>query len=239
MIKDLTAAIEEYTARDAQLTTEIATLKASIAKNKKALEEAAAVRAKDLADFNQNEKDMIASIGSLKGAVITLGKQNPGSALVQRETLAQVSTVIKRTMKSQPSLVRDAVKPHQRRHLMELLDRPSSLLQQPTGATSYNSQSGEIFGMLKQMKETFETNLETSKKEEATSAKAYEELKAAKSAELKAATEKQTSSEIELGDTKENNARAKQDLENTQDALEVDTEFLANLKKQCATVDKD
>merc|ERR1719207_184216 len=114
-----------------------------------------------------------------------------------------------------------------------------SLLQQPmdaSGATSYNSQSGEIFGMLKQMKETFETNLDTSKTQEAASVKAFGELKAA---ELKAATEKQTQAEIELGTTKESNARAKEDLENTEDALAADTDFLANLKKQCATIDND
>merc|ERR1719428_1351672 len=210
----------------------------------KALEEAAQVRAKQLAEFNQDEKDMIQSIGSLKGAVTSLSKHNP-SALLQRDAVVEVSKAIRQTMETQPSLVEDAVKPHQRRRLAELLEHPDtmlSLLQQPmdaSGATSYNSQSGEIFGMLKQMKETFETNLDTSKTQEAASVKAFGELQAAKTAELKAATEKQTSSEIELGDTKENNARAKQDLENTEDALAADTEFLANLKKQCATINKD
>merc|ERR1719487_2506530 len=71
-IADLTAAIEEYTAKDKQLTTDIGATKAALAKNKKALDEASAVRAKELAEFNANEKDMIASIGSLKGAVVTL-----------------------------------------------------------------------------------------------------------------------------------------------------------------------
>jgi len=243
-IADLTAAIEEYTSRDGQLTTQIATLKSAIAKGNKALEEAAQVRAKQLAEFNQDEKDMIQSIGSLKGAVTSLSKHNP-SALLQRDAVVEVSKAIRQTMKTQPSLVKDAVKPHQRRRLAELLERPDtmlSLLQQPmdaSGATSYNSQSGEIFGMLKQMKETFETNLDTSKTQEAASVKAFGELQAAKTAELKAATEKQTQAEIELGTTKESNARAKEDLENTEDALAADTDFLANLKKQCATIDND
>merc|ERR550537_1638202 len=89
LISDLTAAIEEYTAKDKQLTTDIANLETEIAANKKALDEAAGVRAKELAEFNQDEKDMIASIGSLKGAVVTLGKHNSASALVQREALMQ------------------------------------------------------------------------------------------------------------------------------------------------------
>ena len=40
--------------------------------------------------------------------------------------------------------------------------------------------SGAIFGILKQMKETFETNLSSSQKEEMQSQSAYEDLKAAK-----------------------------------------------------------
>merc|ERR1719390_350870 len=57
---------------------------------------------------------------------------------------------------------------------------------EPTFKQSYAPQSGEIFGILRQMKETFETNLSNSQKEEAESQKAYEELKAAKEEEIKA-----------------------------------------------------
>ena len=52
---------------------------------------------------------MFATIGSLKDAMITLGKQNSGSSLKRRETLAQVSNVIRRMMERQPSLVTRAV----------------------------------------------------------------------------------------------------------------------------------
>ena len=42
---------------------------------------------------------------------------------------------------------------------------------EPTFKQSYAPQSGAIFGILKQMKETFETNLENSQKEEMQSPK--------------------------------------------------------------------
>ena len=42
---------------------------------------------------------------------------------------------------------------------------------EPTFKQSYAPQSGAIFGILKQMKETFETNLESSQKEEMQSPK--------------------------------------------------------------------
>ena len=47
-----------------------------------------------------------------------------------------------------------------------------------------DDESGEIFGILKQMKETFEANLSESQKEEIANQKAYEDPKAAKEAEI-------------------------------------------------------
>ena len=55
---------------------------------------------------------------------------------------------------------------------------------EPTFKQSYAPQSGEIFGILEQMKETFESNLSASQKKEAESQKAYEHLKAAKEEEM-------------------------------------------------------
>ena len=43
---------------------------------------------------------------------------------------------------------------------------------EPTFKQSYAPQSGQIFGILKQMKETFETNLSNSQKEEMEAQKA-------------------------------------------------------------------
>jgi hypothetical protein len=141
------------------------------------------------------------------------------------------------------------VAPHKRHLLVEVLKRPDgmlsllkepvSLLQQPVAASSYSSQSGEIFGMLKQMKETFESNLEGSRTSEATSAKAFAELKAAKQEEIKAMKDKAFNKQQDLGKCKEDNAAAKGDLENTEKALAADTAFLADLQEKCAVTDSD
>ena len=60
-----------------------------------------------------------------------------------------------------------------------------SLRLTPTFKQSYAPQSGEIFGILEQMKETFESNLSAAQKKEAESQKAYERLKAAKDEECR------------------------------------------------------
>ena len=57
--------------------------------------------------------------------------------------------------------------------------------------------AGEIFGILKQMKETFETNLSQSQKDELTAAEDFANLKAAKTEEMKKAQAMVLPSKIE------------------------------------------
>merc|ERR1719262_1241493 len=56
-INALTAAIEEFTANSARLNTEIANLEQEVAKNSDALDKATAMRKKELAEFNAEEKE--------------------------------------------------------------------------------------------------------------------------------------------------------------------------------------
>merc|ERR1719172_51284 len=173
---------------------------------------------------------------------MTLGKHNEGSSLAQREMLVQLTTMLRHHMQDKTALFAGSVAPHQRQVLMTLLQRPDgmlSLLQETNGAPAYAPASGEIFGILKQMKESFETNLEGSRKDEAESAKSFGELKSAKQMEIKAATEKAFNKEAEAAVALKKNAEAKESLENTRKALAADTEFLASLKQKCATMDED
>merc|ERR1719194_234469 len=105
--------------------------------------------------------------------------------------------------------------------------------------TGYEPASGEIFGILKQMKESFETNLANSQKEEMQSQKDYEDLKAAKEAEIAAGTELADTKTTELASADEKNAESKESLEDTREVLAADTEFLANLKEQCQNMDQE
>jgi len=47
-----------------------------VAKNEQALDQATALRKKQLAEFNEEEKDMLVSFSSLKGAVVALSKHH-------------------------------------------------------------------------------------------------------------------------------------------------------------------
>merc|ERR1719503_380462 len=111
--------------------------------------------------------------------------------------------------------------------------------QQPSSDGSYAPASGQIFGILNQMKETFETNLSDSQKMEMNKQSSYDQVKAAKSAEIQAGQNQIDKKTEELAQTDEANAQAKQDLKDTKATLSEDEEFLMMLKKLCAKVDAE
>merc|ERR1711957_934683 len=98
---------------------------------------------------------------------------------------------------------------------------------------------GEIFGILKQMQETFESNLSASQKDGMANQKAYEDLKAAKEAEIAAGQAQLDSKSQELADTDEKNAQAKEDVIDTKKSLSADEEFLMMLKEKCSMTDSE
>merc|ERR1719174_27577 len=89
------------------------------------------------------------------------------------------------------------------------------------------------------MKETFEGNLSESQKEEMDKRAAYQELKAAKEAELKAGRTNLANFQEDLANTKEKHAQAEEARANTMAQLKIDQEFLANLNEKCAETDAD
>merc|ERR1719446_54161 len=69
-----TASIEEGTAKSASLTAEIKNLEKEVAANQAALDKATALRQKQLAEFNEEEKDLLQSIQALEHAITVLSK---------------------------------------------------------------------------------------------------------------------------------------------------------------------
>merc|ERR1712183_641076 len=128
----------------------------------------------------------------------------------------------------------------ERRALASFVQSPEDYFDAaPTFKQSYAPQSGEIFGILRQMKETFESNLSASQKEEMANQKAYEELKAAKEEEIAAGQEQIDTKTQELADTDEKNAQAKEDVEDTKNTLSADEQFLMMLKEKCSMTDAE
>merc|ERR1719261_1387900 len=114
-------------------------------------------------------------------------------------------------MRKHSALLQDVFTNAQQQEVAAFVESPEDYFDaEPTFKQSYAPKSNAIFGILNQMKETFETNLSSSQKEEATNLKAYEELKAAKETEIAAGQEQIDAKTSELGNTDEKNAQSKE-----------------------------
>merc|ERR1719225_2084246 len=99
----------------------------------------------------------------------------------------------------------------------------------------YAPQSGQIVGILKQMKDTMEKNLAETIAAEEEAIKTFDALMAAKKKEVDANTAALESKLERVGQTGLDIVEMKEDLDDTKKALAEDKKFLAELEKGCAT----
>jgi len=249
-IAQLTANIEGFTSSSSKLNTEIENLEKELAQNTDALDKATAVRQKELAEFNAEEKSSLQTISSLKGAVGTLAKHHD-AAFLQSESAEDsmdfitVVSNLHSTLHKQSAVISHMLSAQQRKAIEAFVQSPEDFLD--SGVTAKKAPkallqaapSAEIFGVLKQMKEGFETNLAASQSEESKAQYEYGAVKDAKNKEIAAGQAQVDTKTSELADTDEKNAQSKKMLEETRATMEADSEFLANLKQQCALFDKE
>merc|ERR1719375_2742050 len=114
-------------------------------------------------------------------------------------------------------------------------DMLASFLTQGSNAPA----SGEIVGILKQMKDTMEKDLEELKAQEATAAQDFEGMKAAKEKQIAAATQAIEEKTKRTGEVAVEIVNLKEDLEDTQEDLAKDQKFLADLEKNCEVKKKE
>merc|ERR1719333_293392 len=94
--------------------------------------------------------------------------------------------------------------------------------------------SGEITGMLKAMLEEMEGDLATAKKDEATAVSGFEELSAAKAAEIASATSAIESKTKRSGEVAVEVVQTQDDMEDTEAEVKETQAFIGDLAKQCA-----
>merc|ERR1719506_3696689 len=194
------------------------------------------MRMKENKEFQASETDYLKAIDAAKNAIIVLGKHNPSLAQlkVAARTLldARVSQIVDNTRSMSKASVGAL------RSFLHNAESASSFLAIP-GMQSYAPQSGQIFGILNQMKEDFEVNLSEAQKSEAKAKAEYESLKAAKEDEIETGRKLIVSIDQNIGEIQENYATEAKELQNTEEQLAMDEEFLKNLKEKCATMDAD
>jgi predicted metal-binding transcription factor (methanogenesis marker protein 9)/predicted nucleic acid-binding Zn-ribbon protein len=213
-ITQLTSSLKEEIALNEQLASELATHKADRADAKKALAEATALREKEAATYAKDSSDDKTNIDALTKAIAAIEKGVAGSFLqtTAASKLRQLSISV-----DMSSVDRDVI---------------SSFLSQSAG---YVPQSGQIIGILKQMKDTIEKDLADITAAEESAIKDYEELAAAKTKEIEANSAAIESKLERKGQVELEIVAVKEDLDDTQKSLAADTGFLADLEKSCST----
>lgn len=240
-LSNLQAAIEKNAALSATLKVEIEGLEREVAKNQESLEAATALRNKQKADFISEEKEMVQSIQALNAAVVVLGKHHGGAALLSSSAAANAVATVRSELRRHGDLLRGFITPRQRRALSAFLQAGGSdyFDVAPTFKQAYNPQSGEIFGILRQMQATFETDLSQSQREEVSAQEAYNGLKAAKEEEIRTGQASLQDKKEQLAKADEGLAQGKEDREDTQNSLSVDQQFLVELKQKCTMTDQE
>jgi len=104
---------------------------------------------------------------------------------------------------------------------------------------SYTAQSGEIVGILKQLKDEMEADLGESQKQESMRSEEFQILRNAKTAEIEAGEKMEEQKEDELATATNSLAEAKEDLAQEEVSLSENQKFLDNMKATCETADKN
>merc|ERR550514_1449066 len=232
-ISALVTKIEELSALSSQLSTEIENLEKDIAKYQESLDKATAIRQKELAEFNAEEKDAL-------DAITVLSQHHTSLLQMPRASFLDVVTTLQHQIRNHGDVFDGVLTPSQLRMVASFVEAPADYFDAaPTFKQSYAPRSGQIFGILQQMLETFESNLSGAQKAEMAAQKAYEEVKASLEAEIAAATDLRDKKVQELAKTDEDLAAAKIDLDDTREKLSADEQFLMMLKEKCQLTDQE
>jgi hypothetical protein len=219
-IPQVTSSLKESEALKEQLGAELAEHKADRVDAKDALAKATALREKEAATFAKDSSDDKTNIDALGKAITAIEKGVAGSFL-QTTAAAKLQQL---TIDVEMSSVdRDVV---------------SSFLTHGQ-QSGYVPQSGQIVGILKQMKDTIEADLAEITATEDKAIKDYEALAAAKTKEIEANSEAIESKLEREGQVGLDIVALKEDLDDTTKSLAEDKEFLATLDTACATKQKE
>jgi len=208
--------IEASEAEEVQLQSDLKAHQEDRAGAKQAMEAATAQREGELKIFTETSTEYKSYVDSLGKAISAISKGMAGGFL-QTTTSSQM---LRRAIADASS-----VTDYDRQMVMSFLAGKS--------AEGYVPQSGEITGILDQIKEDFAKNLADVESAEADAVKLHEELMAAKAKQVATLTESIETKTVRVGDLKVEIVNMKNDLTETQAALMADQKFAANLKGNC------
>jgi len=238
--EELEATISKCKADIEACSVKIEDLSGAISADEKELKEATAVRTKEVAVFTASEKELVDAVETLDRAVGVLSKEmaKGGAALAQVDT-TNLDSVIKglgAVIQAASFSADDQAK------LTALVQQQSASDDEEFGAPAaavYESKSGGIVGVLEDMKEKAENQLNDVRKAEATTKHNYDMLKQSLEDEMDADNKDMDEEKSLKASTEENKAGAEGDLAETVKELAKDKESLKVASDTCMSVAAD
>jgi len=218
-VPELGSNIEEAEASLVQTKEELKQAQTDRAAAKSAIAEATTIREKEAAAFAGESTELKTNIGAMTKAIDSLEKGMGGSFLQTTD-----AKVLSKLVLSQENMV-----DYDRQTLTAFL----------SGSTDYAPQSGQITGILKEMKDTMSASLDEATKAETAAIGTFTDLIAAKTREIDALTAAIEEKIKRIGNLGISIVQMKEDLSDTQAALMEDKKFLAGLDKNCATKEQE
>jgi len=224
-IPDLESVIKESTATEAQLKQELKEHKTDREDAEKAIAESTEMRKKEEKAFAAESSESKANIDALSKAIPAIEKGMSKDLFLQTDVAVRMRTMLL-------SLPATSLEASDREMLSAFLS---------TGSSSQNGDpsSGEILGIMKQMKEDMEGDLKELIAQEESAKSAFDELISAKQKEIIAATKAIEEKTGRVGDVAVELAESKNALEDVEDQLATDQDMLAGLLKECDIRKKD
>jgi hypothetical protein len=236
-MEQLKSDMGEYAAKIEELRAALDQTRTKLKADQQALDTATAIRTQEAATFHGEEKELLDAVQACKEALVVLGTHHP--SLEQLRTVSKQLEALKMMQLAKDSLGRDKIAVL-RAFMQEAEDASKNArLRRIPGFESYTPQSGQIFGILKQMQEEFESDLSIAQKNEMKARADYAGLKEAKEAELAAGMKQLEQLNQDDAAFREKNERAWEEYNDTREQVETDKEFLFNLRKKCEESDKE
>jgi len=222
-IPQLESSLKQATAMHQELSEELKMHKSDRSEAEEAVETAKSLREKERHAFNKESSESKANVAALRKAITAIDKGVNG--FLQTSAVS----VLKKLSLSLDMSTADR----------DLLSAYLTAGQGGREDQQYAPQSGEIFGILKQMLDEMEKELAEITKEETAAVANHEALIAAKKREIAAATKAIEGKTGRIGDLAVEKATLSDDLENTKEGLAEDTKFLADLSRSCGKTKTD
>merc|ERR1719478_49116 len=234
-ISELEAALGEALAKINEIKSKRKATQEEQYADQKALDESEEMRMKENKAFHETEGDLLQAIDATENAITMLSKHNAGLAQIKAVAVSLQSARVTELMVHGKGL--DAGKTAALKDFISGTQQATGFMQIP-GMQSYAPQSGQIFGILKQMKEDFDVDLTAEQASEKKAVEEFTALKESKIAEIDTAKATIVQYDQDLAELGEQNAEAMKELEDTQEQLALDQTFLATLTKKCAGSDE-